>query len=176
MKVLKLSKLMGVTIDQTILREISALTLLRGHPNIVELKDVIYDKDGKTVLIFEFMQSDLLKLLRGLSETSFCLAPYFAKQLAYQILQGISHAHRNQIMHRDLKPSNILVNNSGLIKITDFGMCRKFSLDEKQSYTQHPTGTLWYRAPEMLLDAKTYSPAVDMWAYGCILFEMTNGH
>ena len=154
MKVLKLNdKSYFATIESQVMREMCALTLLRGHPNVVELKEVLDSDNGKTVFIFEFMESDLLKLLRGVTGTSFGLAPKFAKSLAFQILQGISHCHRNQIMHRDLKPSNILINSNGHIKISDFGMCRSFSLNEEQCYTNYGACTLWYRPPELLLGA-----------------------
>ena len=76
-------------------------------------------------------------------------------------------------MHRDLKPSNILVSEDlKTIKIADFGLARSFGLPLK-SYT-HEVETLWYRAPEILLGASVYSPAIDIWALGCILFEL--GH
>ena len=76
-------------------------------------------------------------------------------------------------MHRDLKPSNLLINKAGThLKIADFGLARSFNLPLK-SYT-HEVVTLWYRAPEILLGQKVYSPAVDIWSVGCIFYEMAH--
>nr|ADE76548.1 unknown [Picea sitchensis] len=70
----------------------------------------------------------------------------------------------------DLKTSNLLLNNKGELKICDFGMARQYGSPLK-TYT-HLVVTLWYRAPELLLGAKKYSTAVDMWSIGCIMAEL----
>jgi serine/threonine protein kinase len=84
-------------------------------------------------------------------------------------------------MHRDLKPQNLFVQD-GRLKIGDFGLARSFSPPMRQ-FTQEvcpspshfslqrQTVTLWYRAPEVLLGAR-YTPAIDLWSVGCILWEM----
>jgi len=73
-------------------------------------------------------------------------------------------------MHRDLKPQNLLVDRYGSLKIADFGLARAFMVPIRQ-YT-HEVVTLWYRAPEILLGQKAYSPGVDMWSVGTIFAEM----
>jgi serine/threonine protein kinase len=57
----------------------------------------------------------------------------------------------------------MLVNNEGILKIADFGLARK--MKEDSCHTQ-PVVTLWYRAPELLLGARNYGPAIDMWSVG----------
>jgi cell division cycle 2-like len=79
--------------------------------------------------------------------------------------------HKNWVMHRDLKTSNLLYKNeNGILQICDFGLARTFGEPIKQ-YTNLVV-TLWYRAPELLLGAKKYSKAIDMWSVGCVIAEI----
>jgi serine/threonine protein kinase len=74
------------------------------------------------------------------------------------------------LLSRDIKLSNILYNNKGEVKLADFGLARKYSYPVRP---MTPTVvTLWYRAPEILLGALRYSPAIDMWAIGCVFAEL----
>jgi serine/threonine protein kinase len=112
----------------------------------------------------------------------------------YQLLKGMDFCHARGIMHRDLKPQNLLVDKKGVLKLADFGLARAFMIPVR-SYTHEvriryskinqgcltreislclQVVTLWYRAPEILLGQKTYSPAVDMWSIGCIFAELIN--
>ncbi|GAB4821372.1 hypothetical protein N2152v2_008418 [Parachlorella kessleri] len=89
---------------------------------------------------------------------------------------GINYMHTNWLLHRDLKPSNILVmgpgEEQGVLKIADFGLTRVFREPLEPLWNNGVVVTIWYRAPELLLDAKHYNPAVDMWATGCIMAEL----
>lgn len=88
------------------------------------------------------------------------------------MLNALAYCHIHRIVHRDLKPQNLLVNNNGRIKLADFGLARAFSFPLR-NYT-HEVITLWYRAPEILLGAKVYTMAVDLWSLGCIFTEMVS--
>lgn len=96
------------------------------------------------------------------------------RSIMHQMLSGIHYLHSNWIMHRDLKPANILVmgrgEQCGVVKIADFGLARIFQAPLKP--LRETVVTLWYRAPELLLGAKHYTRAVDMWAIGCIFAEL----
>lgn len=116
------------------------------------------------------MECDLHKLLTSqkLSSDHIC---YFL----YQILRGLKYIHSANVLHRDLKPSNILLNSNCDLKICDFGLARVS--DPSQDHTGLLTeyvATRWYRAPEVMLNAKGYSKALDIWSVGCILGEMIN--
>ena len=155
-------------IPQTALREVSILQEIH-HINIVNLLDVIC-ADGKLYLIFEFVDQDLKKALEKRA------APFngnMLKRLIYQLLDGLYFCHRHRIIHRDLKPANILLTANGELKIADFGLARAFQVP-MHTYT-HEVVTLWYRAPEILLGEKRYTPAVDMWSVGCIFAELARG-
>lgn len=90
-----------------------------------------------------------------------------------QLTEGVAYCHALRVLHRDLKPQNLLVDRGGRIKLADFGLARAFGIPVR-AYT-HEVVTLWYRAPEILLGAKLYSTAVDVWSLACIYAEMASG-
>ena len=69
-----------------------------------------------------------------------------------QLLSGLKHMHDLWILHRDLKTSNLLLSHRGVLKIADFGLAREFG-EPLKPYTSVVV-TLWYRAPELLLEEK----------------------
>lgn len=137
-----------------------------AHPNVVQLFEVV-NCDKHLYLVFEFLQQDLKKLLDSAKSG---LDHALVKSYLWQLLKGIAFCHLNQVLHRDLKPQNLLIDQEGYIKLADFGLARAFGLPVR-TYT-HEVVTLWYRAPEILLGTKFYTPAVDVWSLGCIFAEM----
>jgi cyclin-dependent kinase 12/13 len=91
-----------------------------------------------------------------------------------QILRGLDHCHNRGVLHRDIKGSNLLLDNSGILKIADFGLATFFCPDQRQPLTSRVV-TLWYRPPELLLGATEYGVGVDLWSTGCILAELLAG-
>lgn len=91
----------------------------------------------------------------------------------FQLLGGLLYLHRNWVMHRDLKPANIMVTSAGEVKIGDLGLARLFQRPLNTLFTgDKVVVTIWYRAPELLLGSRHYTPAVDLWAIGCIFAEL----
>ena len=78
-------------------------------------------------------------------------------------------------MHRDLKPENVLLTSSGIVKIIDFGIARNidhsYRLNESYQMTPDVTTPL-YKAPECFFGKKFYDQKVDIWACGCIFYEL----
>jgi len=131
------------------------------------LKTTANSQPSSLFLVLEFVEHDLKSILDDMPE------PFLSsevKRLLLQLTSGIAYLHDNWILHRDLKTSNLLLNNRGQLKIADFGMARYVG-DPPPKLTQLVV-TLWYRAPELLLGAKTYDAAVDMWSVGCIFGEL----
>ncbi|CAD8046748.1 unnamed protein product [Paramecium primaurelia] len=160
-------------VPSTAMREISILKELQPHPNIVGLKEVIYQPNEKKLyLVFEYVEMDFKKFL---DQNKHNLTISQIKHFTFQILNGLNYCHSRRIIHRDLKPQNILIDKStGIIKLADFGLARAFGVPIKT--LTHEVETLWYRAPEILLSQKQYSLGVDMWSVGCILTEMVEKH
>lgn len=114
----------------------------------------------------DFIEHDLKSLMETMT-TPFLQSE--VKTLMLQLLSGVQCLHDNWIIHRDLKTSNLLMNNRGELKIADFGLARRFG--SPLGYMTQLVVTLWYRAPELLLGAKEYTTAIDMWSIGCIFAE-----
>jgi serine/threonine protein kinase len=88
-----------------------------------------------------------------------------------EILNGLKHMHEIRIVHRDLKPENILIKD-GQMKICDFGSS-KFIDETPGSFKNTPyVVSRYYRAPELIFACNKYNEAIDIWAVGCILFEL----
>ncbi|XP_058093385.1 cyclin-dependent kinase F-3 isoform X2 [Magnolia sinica] len=145
------------------LREVKSLRKL-NHPNIVKLKEVVRE-NHELFFIFEYMEYNLYQIMRD-RQSPFSEAEI--RSLLSQVLQGLAYMHRNCYFHRDLKPENLLVTGD-VIKIADFGLAREVT--SRPPYTDY-VSTRWYRAPEVLLQSSSYTPAIDMWAVGAILAEL----
>ena len=90
----------------------------------------------------------------------------------YQLLRGLKYIHSAHVLHRDLKPNNILVNRDCDLAICDFGLARMANeSDADKDMTQYVV-TRWYRAPELIMLAKDYTAAIDIWSAGCIMAEL----
>ncbi|KAI5191003.1 cyclin-dependent kinase 2 [Nematocida sp. AWRm77] len=153
-------------VPATTIREISLLKNLQ-HQNIIALYQVIYT-DNKLYLVFEYAETDLKKYLDKLRKEKKTLTRQQAKSFSHQLASAISYCHSIGILHRDLKPQNVLITGDSL-KLADFGLGRAVGIP-LHTLTNEVV-TLWYRAPEILLGAKNYSTAVDVWSLGCIVCE-----
>ncbi|KAM4610106.1 cyclin-dependent kinase 11B isoform 2-T3 [Polymixia lowei] len=151
----------------TSLREINTI-LKAQHPNIVTVREIVVGSNmDKIYIVMNYVEHDLKSLMETMKQP---FLPGEVKTLMIQLLRGVHHLHDNWILHRDLKTSNLLLSHKGILKIGDFGLAREYGSPLKP-YTPVVV-TLWYRSPELLLGAKEYSTAVDMWSVGCIFGEL----
>lgn len=96
------------------------------------------------------------------------------KTLLLQLLGALDHIHSNYIIHRDMKLTNLLYTNNGLLKLADFGLSRPFAVHDTRLLTPN-VASLWYKPPELLFGAKSYTQSIDIWAVGCIFAEFLSG-
>jgi len=153
---------------QRFLREAKAMAKL-DHPNIIRIWSVEEENNNHSIVMEYFPGIDLKNILRrkGPLPLSECLS------ITIQIIQGLAYAHYMGIIHRDIKPGNILVNEQGIVKITDFGIAAAFN---ESSLTVEGTvmGTPEYMAPEQAR-AEQIGPKTDIYSVGMVLYEMITG-
>ncbi|KIE00558.1 Serine/threonine-protein kinase domain protein, partial [Metarhizium majus ARSEF 297] len=152
----------------TAVREIKLLQSLR-HTNIVNLQEVMVEKN-ECFMVFEYLSHDLTGLL---NHPTFKLAPAQKKDLAKQLFEGLDYLHTRGVLHRDIKAANILVSNTGVLKLADFGLARFYAKRHQLDYTNRVI-TIWYRSPELLLGETQYTAAVDVWSAACVMVEIFN--
>ncbi|XP_023594755.1 cyclin-dependent kinase-like 3 isoform X1 [Trichechus manatus latirostris] len=157
------------SVNKIATREIKFLKQFR-HENLVNLIEVFRQKK-KIHLVFEFIDHTVLDELQH-----YChgLESKRLRKYLFQILRAIEYLHNNNIIHRDIKPENILVSQSGITKLCDFGFARTLAAPG-DIYTDY-VATRWYRAPELVLKDTTYGKPVDIWALGCMIIEMATGN
>ncbi|GIY41712.1 hypothetical protein CDAR_428491 [Caerostris darwini] len=150
---------------QLAINEISVLSLL-NHENIVSYYDS-FEEDG--ILMIEMEYADGGNLAQYLAQMKSFIEEKDILLLFKQIVSAIKHMHDHNILHRDLKTANIFLTKDGTVKVGDFGISKM--LTTKQGGAITVVGTPYYISPEMC-EGKFYNQKSDIWALGCILYEM----
>ena len=161
-------------------REAQVLASL-NHPNIAQIHG-IETSDYTQALVLELVEGPTLadRIAKGpipLDE---------ALPIAKQIAEALEAAHEAGVIHRDLKPANIKVREDGTVKVLDFGLAKALTPEPEGDPNQSPTRTVMQSKPGVILGTAAYmSPEqargkpvdqrVDVWAFGCVLFEMLTG-
>lgn len=154
----------------TSLREVNTL-MKAPHENIVRIKEIVVGNSmDKIYIVMEYVEHDLKSLMDTMKSRKKVFSLGETKCLLIQLLRAITHLHDNWILHRDLKTSNLLLSHQGILKVGDFGLAREYGSPLKP-YTSIVV-TLWYRAPELLLESPEYSTPIDVWSIGCIFGEL----
>ncbi len=152
-------------------REARAASALQ-HPNIVQVFD--YGQSGESYyIVMEFV--DGMDLRRYLKRSG-TLDNDRAVEISHDVALGLGAAHRRGIVHRDVKPQNILLNDDGLVKLTDFGIASMYkdAEAERLTTTGMTLGTVQYYAPEQA-QGEIVSPAADVYALGIVMYELLTG-
>ncbi|MCL4254573.1 MAG: serine/threonine protein kinase, partial [Anaerolineae bacterium] len=149
-------------------REAEALRRL-NHPNIVAALDTLVDNNAYFLVMEYVGGGSLWDEMQNTKPMTIARV----LQIALDLSDALTRAHRLKIVHRDLKPANILIAEDGTPRLTDFGVAQ---IQDKTRVTRTGAmvGTLAYLAPEALNGEPTDERA-DIWAFGIILYEMLAG-
>jgi serine/threonine protein kinase len=168
-------------ITHDILKEIDTLRRFQGYPNIASFVDVKLHSTNIQILM-KYHGKTLSKFIQTNSTKN---RLKYAKGIFSQILSGLHWLHSKNVIHRDIKPDNILIikedsllnpNNTGTstggnfgytVTICDFGLSKIRILPKNTP----KVCSLNYRAPELLLEREDYTETIDIWAFGCVLYE-----
>jgi eukaryotic-like serine/threonine-protein kinase len=160
-------------------REAQALAAL-NHPHVAAIYG-IEESHGRTALVLELVDGVTLAARIGQGP----LPVRKALTLARHIAEALQAAHEKGIVHRDLKPANIKVTPAGVVKVLDFGLAKAAGDSTPTAPSESPAlpgdtragvivGTASYMSPEQAR-GKGVDPRTDIWAFGCVLFEMLAG-
>ena len=175
------SPLFSSLLSQDAVRELGILRELR-HEHIVNLLHVrVHFETREVSLVLEWADYDLQviirhhhdmekRLLQNRHKAYIPLA--MIRAVMYQLLDAADYLHSNWIMHRDIKPANVLITADGIVKMADFGIARVFQAPPRPLVDDRTVVTLYYRAPELLLGTRHYTPAIDVWSLGAVFGEL----
>ncbi|TGZ65784.1 hypothetical protein CRM22_005694 [Opisthorchis felineus] len=147
--------------------EVSVLSQM-NHPNIVRYCDSFEDPTSLYIVMEYCDQGDLyhkINAQKGVLMAESRVLDYFV-----QICLGLKHIHDRMILHRDIKTQNIFLNSDGRVKLGDFGIAKV--LNHTLDLARTCIGTPYYLSPE-ICENKPYNHKSDIWALGCVLYEMT---
>jgi serine/threonine protein kinase len=138
-----------------------------SHPNVCRMFD-IGESDGTLFLTMEYVDGeDLASVVRRIGR----LSPDKATEIARQICAGLAAAHERGVIHRDLKPANVMLDGSGKIRLTDFGLA---GIAASIKGAEARAGTPAYMAPEQLA-GRDISTKSDIYSLGLVLYEILTG-
>ncbi|WP_345517067.1 serine/threonine-protein kinase, partial [Streptomyces yanii] len=153
-------------------RQEAHTTARLSHPNLVAIYD-FGQADDRLYLVMEMVQG--CSLADQLASAG-ALTPREVAAIGSQTASGLAAAHRQNVIHRDIKPANLLLAPDGTVKVVDFGIAR-LADDTAAGLTSAGmiVGSVSYLAPERALGTDA-GPASDMYALGCVLYELLVGH
>jgi eukaryotic-like serine/threonine-protein kinase len=149
-------------------REAQSATSL-AHPNIVSIYDV-GEEDGLYYIVMEYVDGQTLKQY---IQQHAPVPVEEALDIMKQLTSAISNAHHNHIVHRDIKPHNILIDSSGTVKITDFGIAMALSATSI-TQTNSVLGSVHYLSPEQARGGMANKKS-DIYSIGIVMFELLTG-
>ena len=140
-----------------------------AHDNIINIYDFGEDSEGRPFMVMEFLKGGDLR--HAITDGTVGDARNKLR-IAFDIARALEHIHTQSIIHRDIKPDNVHITDTGAVKLMDFGISKL--QNSTRTTTGVVMGTPYYMAPEQVL-GKNIGPAVDVYAFGVLLFEVMTG-
>ena len=144
------------------------------HPNIIHVIDRGITSDEMPYFVMEYVEGlDLgtASKINDISHTN-------KIDIIIQLLKALSYAHQNNVIHRDIKPENILIDDSGNVKILDFGIAQ-FYEEKHESTNQTASGTVMgtynYMSPEQRESSENVTERSDLYSVGVVMYELFTG-
>jgi glycogen synthase kinase 3 beta len=168
-------------------RELAIMSQLQ-HSNVIRLRHCFYSRDPKPGagpcapagtssahdelhlnLVMEFVHTTLHRTLREHTKSARLMPLYLVRLYMWQLLRATHYIHSLGICHRDIKPQNVLLTRGHELRLCDFGSAKVLVRGEPNvSYIC----SRYYRAPELVWEATSYSTQIDAWSVGAVMGEM----
>uniref|UniRef100_A0A667YL30 3-phosphoinositide-dependent protein kinase 1 n=1 Tax=Myripristis murdjan TaxID=586833 RepID=A0A667YL30_9TELE len=168
-KILEKRHIMKENKAQYVKRERDLMSNL-DHPFFVKLYFTFQDDEKLYFGLSYAKNGELLKYIRKIGSFDETCTRFYSAE----IVCALEYLHAKGIIHRDLKPENILLSEDMHIQITDFGTAKQLSSDSKQARANSFVGTAQYVSPELLTE-KSACKSSDLWALGCIIYQLVAG-
>lgn len=151
-------------------RELEVLKQLR-HPNIVRCFGGTCESSQRFYAMELVEGGTLAEVLMRKEHLSW----EYVVDYGLQMCEALQYAHERGVIHRDVKPGNFLLTSSGQIKLSDFGLA-SIATTNRITAAGRTVGTIQYMAPEQIRGKPALTGRADLYALGCVLFEMLTGH
>ncbi|EGF78827.1 hypothetical protein BATDEDRAFT_90278 [Batrachochytrium dendrobatidis JAM81] len=169
-KILRREDVIRAQMTSHVRNEIMVMKRLGQHSNVVQMHDVMATSSHIYIVMDLVVGGEVLYHLVSQGSFSDCQSSFYFRQL----IAGISFCHDNRICHRDIKPENMLLTDTGVLKITDFGLA---AVVGDRAMLTDVAGTPAYFSPEMIVtnQIEYLAFSADIWACGVVLYLFLTG-
>ncbi|KAL5977427.1 CBL-interacting serine/threonine-protein kinase 23 [Asimina triloba] len=170
-KILDKEKVLRHRMISQIKREISTMKLIK-HPNVIQMFEVMASKTKIYIVLELVTGGELFDKVAGHGR----MREDEARKYFQQLIDAVDYCHSRGVFHRDLKPENLLLNSSGTLKVSDFGLSALPQQVREDGLLHTTCGTPNYVAPEVINNKGYDGAKADLWSCGVILFVLMAGY